>query len=121
MGEVWKMIEEWRDGRGVGVKDAELARAFGIAQSNLKTWMEPKSLPKRETIGAIARKIERPYIDVLEAFLTDMDYRIPPTLEEIETAKEERKIKQGKRRQGKRLVKPVEVVVKRSATDEGRN
>lgn len=117
MGAVWAMVEQWRRLQPVEFTSAQLARAFGVSQSNLSSWQAPKQLPPRESVGAIARVIDRPYRDVLEAFLTDLGHNTPPTLDEIEAARLERK-KQGRK---KLLLEPLEVKVRRGQGASGQN
>lgn len=92
MGKAWGLIQAWADAQPIqDITDAQLARLIGFSQSNFPVWKNPKSVPPRETIGAIAKAIGEDFETVRDAFLEDCGYFKKPTDEEMESAKQARK------------------------------
>lgn len=92
MGKAWDLIQDWVDRQAISdITDAQLGRLIGFSQSNFPVWRNPKSLPPRETIGAIAKAISVDFDTVRDAFLEDCGYFAPPTEVEMERAKQARK------------------------------
>lgn len=91
-GRVWKLIQDWLDAQAIkDISDAQLGRLIGFSQSNFPTWRHPKSLPPRETLGAISKAIRVDYEVVRDAFLKDLRYDVPPTDDELAAAELARK------------------------------
>lgn len=74
MGELGRLVSEYRDRQKYPVSDAQIARAIGVSRSSVGNWIKGSSLPSPAHVRALAHHIEIAYTRVLEAALADAGY-----------------------------------------------
>jgi len=74
MGMLWDLIQEHIDKQPYPPSERAIAGKLGVAPNALRYWREPKKLPSRENLEAIANLIGVRYSVVLDAALRDTGY-----------------------------------------------
>jgi transcriptional regulator with XRE-family HTH domain len=74
MGMLWDLIQRHIDSQQYGVSERQVAAKLGVAPNALKYWRDPKKLPSRENLQAIADLVGVRYSVVLDAALRDTGY-----------------------------------------------
>jgi transcriptional regulator with XRE-family HTH domain len=89
--QILSLLDEFKD--SVGITHAEVARRIGISRQNLDLWRRRgiRTMPSCEVLEGIARAIDRDYVTVLTAALSDVGYlrtehavAAPPSAEAME-------------------------------------
>ncbi len=87
MGRLHDIIQAHIDAQPYGTSVRKVAEAIGVSPTTVGNWRNPKELPRKEHLEAIARVTGRPYDDVFYAAGVDAGYIIetvvdaPPTPE----------------------------------------
>lgn len=89
MGMLWDLIQQHIDKQPYPPSERQVAAKLGVAPNALKYWREPKKLPSRENLQAIANLVGVRYSVVLDAALRDTGYH-----EESQDAKPELTVEQ---------------------------
>lgn len=74
MGRLWELIQSHMDKQQYGVSERTIARKLGVSPTTLGNWREPKKLPSRENLQAIADLVGVRYSVILDAALFDTGY-----------------------------------------------
>jgi transcriptional regulator with XRE-family HTH domain len=74
MGMLWDLIQRHIDRQPYPPSERQVAAKLGVAPNALRYWREPKKLPSRENLQAIADLVGVRYAVVLDAALRDTGY-----------------------------------------------
>lgn len=74
MGMLWDLIQGHIDRQPYPPSDRQVAAKLGVAPNTLNYWRDPKKLPSRENLQAIADLVGVRYSVVLDAALMDTGY-----------------------------------------------
>lgn len=74
MGMLWDLIQRHIDRQPYPPSERQVAAKLGVAPNALKYWRDPKKLPSRENLQAIADLVGVRYAVVLDAALMDTGY-----------------------------------------------
>jgi hypothetical protein len=74
MGMLWDLIQRYIDKQPFPPSERQLAGKLGVVPNALRVWRDPKKLPSRENLEAIADLVGVRYSVVLEAALRDTGY-----------------------------------------------
>jgi transcriptional regulator with XRE-family HTH domain len=74
MGMLWDLIQRHIDKQPYPPSERQVAAKLGVAPNALKYWRDPKKLPSRENLQAIANLVGARYAVVLDAALMDTGY-----------------------------------------------
>lgn len=74
MGRLWELIQRHIDNAPYPPSERTLARKLGVSPTTLGNWRDPKKLPSRENLQAIADLVGVRYSVVLDAALMDTGY-----------------------------------------------
>lgn len=74
MGRLWDLVQRHIDEADYPPSERELAKKLGVTHTALRYWREPKAMPSRQSLEAIARLIGVRYSVVLDAALYDTGY-----------------------------------------------
>lgn len=74
MGMLWDLIQEHAKAQPYPPSERQIAKKLGVAPNALKYWRDPKNLPSRENLQAIADLVGVRYSVVLDAALFDTGY-----------------------------------------------
>lgn len=74
MGRLWDIVQHHMDQVGYRVSERQIAAKLGVSPTTLANWREPKKLPSRENLEAIAALAGVRYSVVLDAALYDTGY-----------------------------------------------
>lgn len=86
MGRLYDIIQAHIDAQPHGVSVRRLAEALGVSPTTVANWRDPKELPKREHLEAVARVTGTPYDDVFYAAGVDTGYIIETDAEVLDLA-----------------------------------
>lgn len=76
MGKLYEIIQAHIDAQPYDVSVRQVAKAIGVTPTTVANWREPKELPKKEHLEAIARVTGTPYRYVFYAAGVDCGYII---------------------------------------------
>jgi transcriptional regulator with XRE-family HTH domain len=74
MGRLWEILQRHIDSAPYPPSERQVALKLGVSPTTLANWREPKKLPTRENLEAIAELAGVRYATVLEAALYDTGY-----------------------------------------------
>lgn len=74
MGKLWDLLQRHIDGEKYPPSERQVAARLGVSPTTLGNWRDPKKLPSRENLQAIADLVGVRYSVVLEAALWDTGY-----------------------------------------------
>lgn len=74
MGKLWELLQRHIDGEKYPPSERQVAARLGVAPNTLGKWRNPKALPSRENLQAIADLVGVRYSVVLDAALYDTGY-----------------------------------------------
>jgi len=74
MGRLWELIQRHIDNAPYPPSERTVARKLGVSPTTLGNWRDPKKLPTRENLQAIADLVGVRYAVVLDAALFDTGY-----------------------------------------------
>lgn len=74
MGRLWGILQRHIDESPYPPSEREVARKLGVSPTTLANWRNPKRLPSRASLQAIADLVGVRYATVLEAALQDTGY-----------------------------------------------
>lgn len=74
MGKLWDLLQRHIDSAPYSPSERQVAARLGVSPSTLGNWRDPKKLPSRENLQAIANLIGVRYSVVLDAALYDTGY-----------------------------------------------
>lgn len=74
MGRLWELIQRHIDNAPYPPSERTVARKLGVSPTTLGNWRDPKKLPTRENLQAIADLVGVRYAVVLDAALHDTGY-----------------------------------------------
>lgn len=74
MGRLWDIIQRHIDSAPYPPSERQVARRLGVSPTTLANWRDPKNLPSRENLQAIAELVGVRYASVLDAALYDTGY-----------------------------------------------
>ena len=81
MGRLYDIIQAHIDAQPYGTSVRKVAEAIGVSPTTVANWREPKQLPKKEHLEAIARVTGTPLRDVFYAAGVDTGYIIEPVVD----------------------------------------
>lgn len=74
MGRLWELIQSHIDKAPYPPSERQVAHRLGVSPTTLGNWRDPKKLPSRENLQAIADLVGVRYAVVLDAALMDTGY-----------------------------------------------
>lgn len=74
MGKLWELLKSHIDSSPYPPSERQLAARLGVAPTTLANWRDPKNLPTRANLQAIANLVGVRYSVVLDAALYDTGY-----------------------------------------------
>lgn len=74
MGKLWELLQRHIDAAPYPPSERQVAGRLGVSPTTLANWREPKKLPSRENLQAIADLVGVRYSVVLDAALYDTGY-----------------------------------------------
>lgn len=74
MGMLWELIQKHIDNAPYPPSERQVAARLGVSPTTLGNWRDPKKLPSRENLQAIADLVGVRYSVVLDAALYDTGY-----------------------------------------------
>jgi transcriptional regulator with XRE-family HTH domain len=74
MGMLWDLLQEYRTSQPYPPSERQMAGKLGVSSNALRYWRDPKQLPSRESLQAIADLVGVRYAVVLDAALRDTGY-----------------------------------------------
>lgn len=74
MGRLWDIVQKHIDSAPYPPSERQVAAKLGVSPTTLANWREPKKLPSRENLEAIAELAGVRYSVVLDAALYDTGY-----------------------------------------------
>lgn len=74
MGKLWDLLQSHIDGEKYPPSERQIAAKLGVSPTSMRKYRNPKQLPSRETMEAIANLVGVRYSVVLDAVLYDTGY-----------------------------------------------
>lgn len=74
MGKLWELLQSHIDSSPYPPSERQIAARLGVSPTTVGKWRDPKSLPTRENLQAIADLVGVRYSVVLDAALYDTGY-----------------------------------------------
>jgi transcriptional regulator with XRE-family HTH domain len=74
MGKLWELLQRHIDAAPYPPSERQVAHRLGVSPTTLGNWRDPKKLPTRENLQAIADLVGVRYAVVLDAALRDTGY-----------------------------------------------
>jgi transcriptional regulator with XRE-family HTH domain len=74
MGRLWQLLQQHIDDAPYPPSERQVAHKLGVSPTTLANWRDPKKLPSRENLQAIADLVGVRYAAVLDAALYDTGY-----------------------------------------------
>lgn len=74
MGKLWELLQRHIDGEKYPPSERQVAARLGVSPTTLGNWRDPRKLPSRENLQAIADLVGVRYAVVLDAALRDTGY-----------------------------------------------
>lgn len=91
MGKLWELLQRHIDAAPYPPSERQVAARLNVSPTTLANWREPKKLPSRENLQAIADLVGVRYSVVLDAALYDTGYHEAsglPAVEEVEAQRQ---------------------------------
>jgi transcriptional regulator with XRE-family HTH domain len=73
MGEIGRLIEDYRDRIGYTISDSQIAEKLGVTRQTVGNWTKGHT-PKPANLSDLARLLDVSYTRLLDAMLTDAGY-----------------------------------------------
>lgn len=84
MGRLYDIIQAHIDTQPYAVSVRQVATAIGVSPTTVSNWRNPKELPRKEHLEAIAQVTGRPYDEVLYAAMFDAGYVVETVVSDEE-------------------------------------
>lgn len=90
MGRLWDILQRHIDSAPYPPSERQVAARLGVSPTTLANWRDPKKLPSRENLQAIADLVGVRYSVVLDAALYDTGYHEASGVSPVEEVEEQR-------------------------------